>query len=116
MLIGSNVANFKRTPYRNKKILAAAKGEPCLVNLPGCTGGGEDTVPAHSNQGDDGKGAAQKSDDIFIAFACQYCHDVLDRRRKPHVDHYVHSNDYRFYHDRGIKRTIRRLLDLGVIK
>jgi len=122
-------AQPKRKPYRNKKILAAARDEPCLVNLPGCTGGGSDTVAAHSTAIDDGKGGAQKADDIFVAFACQHCHDILDGRKdgisllsvmgeigKEKQDIKINGQELRWYHDRGIKRTIRRLLDLGVIK
>ncbi len=121
-----NASNFKRTPYRNKKILEAARSEACLVNLPGCTGGGSDTQPAHSNSSDDGKGGAQKADDHCVAFACQYCHDCLDGRRKVNQfedlkikgapDLYMSKGELGWYHDRGIKRTFRRLLDKGVLK
>ena len=103
----------KRTAYRNKKILKAAQGEPCLVQIPGyCTGGGPDTVAAHSNSKDDGKSTGTKADDIFVAFCCSRCHDVLDLREKAPIALEV----IRWYHDRAIKRTIRRLLDKGVIK
>jgi hypothetical protein len=116
--------NQKRKPYRNKKILAAARGEACLVNLPGCTGGGSDTVAAHSNQYDDGKGGSQKADDCQVAYACLHCHDTLDGR-KPlsmigsslgDLSTLEKRTQINYYHDRGIKRTIRRLLDLGVLK
>jgi len=112
----------KRTPYRNKKILDAAQGEPCLVNLPCCTGGGADTVAAHSNSKADGKGASQKADDCAVAFACLNCHDVIDGRKKPPVrfsgDEGVNmpTHEIAWFRDRGIKRTIRRLLDKGIIK
>ena len=111
----------KRKPYRNKKILAAARGEVCLVNLPGCTGGGEDTVAAHSNQMGDGKGGGQKADDFCSAFSCASCHDVLDNRKAVYrtdgyVDTLIFGQELIFWHDRGIKRTIRRLLDIGVLK
>lgn len=77
-------------------------------------------MPAHSNRSDDGKGGAQKADDCFVAIACQRCHDLLDGRdklRKPDgVCGLMVQEDIEWYHDRAIKRTIRRLLDLGVIK
>lgn len=116
----------KRKSYRNKKILAAARGEACLVNLPSCTGGGEDTVAAHSMQADDGKGTSIKADDCFVAFACQHCHDILDARK--HLVKWDGTEDsgrygqnmpkaeIEWYHDRGIKRTIRRLLELEIIE
>ena len=109
----------KRTPYRNIKILRAAELEACLVNLPGCTGGGADTACAHSNQMDDGKGGSQKADDCTVAFACQHCHDILDGRKPPpwvSVQCGTPQSELIWYHDRGIKRTIRRLIDLGVLR
>jgi hypothetical protein len=117
----------KRVPYRNQKILDAARDEPCLVNLPGCTGGGADTQPAHSNSSGDGKGKGQKADDIFVAFACHHCHSLLDGRKmlskagditiRAHgFNEGISLADIQWYHDRGIKRTIRRLLDKGVIR
>ena len=109
----------KRKQYRNIKILHAAELEPCLVNLPGCTGGGSDTSAAHSNQADDGKGGSQKADDLFVAFACLHCHDILDGRKPPPwvaVECGTPQSEILWYHDRGIKRTIRRLIDKGVIK
>ena len=108
----------KRKAYRNKKILKAARGEACLVNLPGCTGGGDDTVAAHSMQADDGKGTSIKADDSMVAYSCAFCHDVLDGRHAPPLGAVSRMNktEVEWYHDRGIKRTIRRLLDLGILK
>lgn len=106
---------LKRKPYRNKKILEAAKGEECLIQSPYCNYDPNTVVAAHSNECDDGKGAGQKADDCFIAFACSSCHDYVDGR----APKYEGESDFEirlFYHNRGIKRTIRRLLDMGVLK
>ena len=105
----------KRKPYRNKKILEAARDEPCLVNSPYCNRDPSTTIAAHSNKMDDGKGLSQKADDIFVAFCCASCHDYVDGRTggADSGRDGMHRNEYL---DRGIKRTIRRLLDLGVIK
>jgi hypothetical protein len=97
----------KRTPYRNNAILRAAKGEACAI----C--GDEDgtTVFCHLNLADAGKGMSQKADDCAGFFGCAFCHDVYDGRRKrlgdPMSDHEV----LRAYY-----RTIRRLLDRGILK
>jgi len=106
----------KQTRYRNPKILKACHhpDNVCLVQLPGCQG--SPTVPAHSNASDDGKGGSQKADDCFVAIACQHCHDILDGRK-----HYGGKTELDvlaklWYHDRAIKRSIRRLIDLEVIK
>lgn len=101
----------KRKRYENKKILKACKDpdNQCLVQLPGCQT--SPTIPAHSNLADDGKGKGIKADDCFVAIACQNCHDVLDRR-KP--EYQITREVVQWYHDRAIKRTIRRMIDMGV--
>ncbi|MGW8178839.1 MAG: nuclease domain-containing protein [bacterium] len=104
---------LKRKPYRNKKILAAAKGQPCYLRIPGvCTGGGADTVACHSNLGEDGKGGSQKADDCFISFGCQACHDEYDGRTHKSG---LSSDFLQYFFDRGMKRTWRNLLDRGII-
>jgi len=102
----------KRSPYRNPKIRKAARGESCTLMMSGCSGGGEDTVFAHSNYGEDGKGFGQKADDCFGCFACYNCHSVLDGQKK----HSYSQDDLRYYFHRAMKTTWRRLLDLEVIK
>jgi len=115
----------KRKPYRNPKILKACHDphNTCQVQLPGCQG--SPTEPAHSNRSDDGKGASQKACDIFVAVSCRHCHDVLDGRDYcPPVSlppnkinqKIMSCTELQWYHDRAIKRTIRIMLDRGVIK
>ena len=64
--------------YRNKKLLDAARGQPCMH----C--GIEDgtTVAAHSNQAKHGKGMSIKAHDCFVAFLCFRCHAQLDQGSK----------------------------------
>lgn len=112
----------KRQPYRNKKILKECHNQDnvCTIQLPGCQG--SPTVPAHSNLADDGKGQGQKADDCFVAIACQHCHDVVDGRKPQMVGNgsfgleYMLQSEIEWYHNRGIKRTIRIMLDRGVLK
>lgn len=77
-------------------------------------------MPAHSNMQEDGKGRGQKADDCFVAASCQHCHDVLDGRTRirpfESATYYIPAEELVWYHNRGIKRTIRRLFDMGVIK
>ena len=108
----------KRQPYRNKKITQAARDEPCLANFPGCTGGGEDTVFCHLNANYAGKGMGQKADDCAGFFGCSSCHDLYDGRRwLPTKDE---RNEWTFeqygYLLQAYYKTIRRLIDKGVIK
>ena len=103
----------KRTEYRNPKLLEAAKGQECSVQVPGvCIGGTETTVAAHSPFGEDGKGMGQKADDCFIADACTACHDYIDGRGV----HCALEEDRQFFFHRGLKRTLRNRLDRGILK
>ena len=99
----------KRIPYRNSKILKAAKGQSCTIHSPWCNGNPETVVACHSNYHEDGKGAGQKADDIFVAFGCSDCHRWLDE------SHEDSEMKFRLFH-RGMKATIRKLLDLKIIK
>jgi len=103
----------KRTAYRNKKILDAAKGQECTINSPVCNYDSSTVVFAHFNDGWAGKGAGQKADDFAGAFCCARCHDYLDARITGSREL---MQDKEFYWRRGMYRTIRRLLDLGILK
>lgn len=105
------MTNFKRREYRNPKLIKWMHGKPCQVGSPVCDG--LNTVPAHSNSGDYGKGTSQKADDCACSIACTQCHDWLDGRVLT-LD--LTQEDKRFYHDRAIIRTIRLALDDGIIK
>lgn len=102
----------KHTPFRNKRLTNWAHGKPCQVQSPYCTG--RNTVPAHSNCSDDGKGKSQKADDSMIAIACDACHDFLDFKGKNWRAH--DKDEIRWYHDRGIKRTLRMMLADGILQ
>lgn len=66
---------------REKKIRKSARGELCHMRFPGiCSGGGEDTIWAHSPYYEDGKGVAQKAHDVLGCYACYHCHAELDGR------------------------------------
>lgn len=100
----------KRQPYRNKKIRDAARGEECTIDGPSCNNDPETTVFAHFNEGWAGKGMSQKADDCAGVFACSDCHDWLDGRAM------YEGWDRTEFWLRGYYRTIRRLLDKGVLK
>jgi hypothetical protein len=63
------------------KITDFARGQDCLLRLPGvCNGNPETSVWAHSNRYADGKGAGLKADDRNGCIACYACHMVYDRQ------------------------------------
>jgi hypothetical protein len=89
-----------------------ARGQPCLVRIPGvCDGGGETTVLAHLRiRGNAGIG--QKPVDMpFGAFCCFACHEVCDGRRKPPEG--MTRTDVQFAHALGCLFTVRELDKLG---
>ncbi len=91
------------------KITKFAKGQPCQVRLPThCNWNNETVVFAHLN----GAGMGMKHKDLFGAFACSSCHDVLDGRKKSGLT----QDDKRLYHYEAMHRTQQILLDNGLIK
>lgn len=101
----------KRRPYRNKKILVAARGERCTFNSPVCNYDPETTVFCHLNESFAGKGISQKADDYAGFFGCSNCHDLYDGRATCEISHEIMT----WYVLRAQNRTIRRLLEKGVI-
>jgi hypothetical protein len=98
--------------WRSRKYLdAVAALRICTVESPACRcNPSDDTViPAHSDQGEDGKGKGIKADDSMVAAACHDCHTWLGCGAVP--------RDLRnWYMDRGIKRTIRAMVGKGVLR
>lgn len=74
----SGVAAVKDAPVRSKKLRQSAKGEECLVRLPGCSGDPLMTIWSHYRGSAGGKGGAIKSTDIAGCYACTYCDAVYD--------------------------------------
>lgn len=66
--------------YENRKLRDLCRGQACAVMLHGiCTGGGDDTVAAHSNHLAHGKGMGIKAHDVYTFPACAACHRELDQ-------------------------------------
>ncbi len=95
------------------KLTQLANGQPCLVRLPGCDGGGETTVAAHYRMA--GMcGVGIKPPDILAAWCCHHCHDVIDGRQP--APHGWTRAEVRLAHAEGVMRTQERLLRMGAIK
>lgn len=95
------------------KITQLAEGQPCLVRIPGCDGGGPTTVAAHYRlAGMCGMGI--KPADILAAWCCDHCHAVVDGR-KPAPAGWT-RDQVRLAHAEGVMRTQERLLRMGAIK
>lgn len=86
-----------------------ARGQPCQVRLPGCSGGGDDTVLAHYRIA--GLcGVGMKPPDLIGAWACASCHDHIDRR-----DTSLEYDFVRLAHAEGCLRSIAELVKLGAL-
>lgn len=61
------------------KLRRSARGQDCMVRIPGvCNFNPETTVLAHLG----GAGMGLKNSDLFASFCCSNCHDVIDGRRQ----------------------------------
>lgn len=94
---------------KTSKIRQSAKGEPCLVRVPGvCNGNPETVVLAHLN----GAGMGRKQADHKGAYACSDCHAWLDGGYTGQG----HFRDYRdLMHLEGVMRTQDRLIEKGLM-
>lgn len=99
----------KMTPIRK-----SARGEECLIQLPGADyHDPATTVLCHSNQLADGKGMGLKAPDTRAAYGCHYCHDVVDGRRPLPPGLTQEAMLQRF--ERGITRTQEKLKEKGLL-
>lgn len=94
------------------KIESLARGQPCMVRLPGCDGGGETTVLAHYRLA--GLcGVGMKPSPLVGAWSCHVCHDYADFRRR--LPGYTRES-IRLAHAEACLRTLARLIEMGRVK
>ena len=94
----------------SKNIRNSARDEMCTLQIAGvCNYDTSTTILAHFP--DETKGIGKKSDDISAGFCCSSCHDVIDMRVRN--KHFKENED--FYLRRAQTRTIKRLIELGII-
>lgn len=90
-----------------------AKGRMCTIRIPfGCDGGGPTTVPCHFRSQRIGAGMGIKPPDLFCAFGCHFCHDVVDGRKRIAE---LSKEEIREYHLMGVLETQKWLWDAGYI-
>lgn len=78
----------------------AAKGQPCMVRIPGvCNRDDATVVLAHFRMQ---SGAGMKPEDQQAAFSCSACHDLIDGRT--HSDEWDRTS-VRLMHAEGVFRT-----------
>lgn len=96
------------------RIRESARGEECLVRIPGCPGRPDMTIWSHYRGSAGGKGMGLKSKDHCGAYACTYCDAVYDGQRKPPPG--WSSADVKLAWLEGHIRSLVRLTEKGVIK
>lgn len=95
--------------YRNRKLLNFARGQPCMMRIPGvCNHNHETTVAAHSNRQRHGKGTGIKAHDYFIVWACSDCHAWYDQGKSPQLEKEMAWIE-------AWERTIAELFEQGLI-
>lgn len=93
------------------KYTKAARGQECLVRLPGiCNRDPATVVFAHLRMSPY-SGTAYKTGNIFGAFCCSACHDEIDRRTRK-----LESDFVRMAHFEGIVRTQHKLIEMDILK
>ena len=91
------------------KLRDSARGQPCMIRLPGiCSGGTETTVLAHINGG----GMALKKPDLLGAFACDKCHGVVDGKIPTDMPEHI----IELHHWQAVGRTIEWWVENGYIE
>ncbi|WP_414945915.1 DUF1364 domain-containing protein [Serratia marcescens] len=82
------------------KLTDEARGRDCQIRIPGiCNRNPETTVAAHYRLAGT-CGTATKPDDMQAAWACNACHDEIDRRTR-----LIDANEARLMHAEGVIRT-----------
>lgn len=76
----------KPVPQRNPFLLSMARGERCVLRVPGvCNDDSSTVVACHSNLGEHAKAGARKADDQWHVWGCSSCHSWLDQGRAPYA-------------------------------
>ena len=101
---------LKSKASKPSKIRLSAKGEQCLVRVPGvCNGDPATVVLAHLNGG----GVGTKNPDWQGAYACSSCHEFLDGG---YANIGIWREQRDLLHLQGVIRTQQRLIDKGFIQ
>ena len=89
------------------KLRKSARGQECLVRIPGvCNRNPETVVLAHLGGG----GIGRKKNDLHAAFCCSGCHDEIDRRTR------ITDKEYaELAHRQGVERTQDYWLKMGMV-
>lgn len=98
----------KQTP-----ITKSARMEDCTIRIPGvCNFNQETTIFAHLPGVRFGHGMAHKVLNMFGAYSCSSCHDLVDGRTRSDYT----TDQIRIMHLDGVIETQMRLIEKGLVK
>ena len=96
---------MKQKRHESKKLRDSARGKECQVRIPGmCNRNPETTILAHINGG----GTGTKTSDLFGAFCCSSCHDIVDGKVRQDA---FSRDEIDLMHRQGVQRTQQYWLD-----
>lgn len=96
------------------KITDSARGEQCLIRIPGvCNRDDTTTVFCHEPSG---SGLSIKWPDTEGAYGCSDCHDLIDWRVPPPAEKLYSRQDILVMYYEGARRTRIKLLEKELIK
>lgn len=102
---------LKQHRHESIHLRDSARGQPCLVRLPGiCNHDPATTVLAHLNGG----GMGTKKSDLQGAFCCSDCHDVIDGRVSKRGTGFS-NEEIELMHRQAVERTQQHWLDVGLV-
>lgn len=101
------------TDAQKARIRASARDERCTVQFPSIAYHDPATVIL-AHLPDESHGMGKKSFDLSSCYACMGCHDILDGRADPAKNGLTEA-DMEFFMRRAQTRTLRRLLEKGVL-
>jgi len=94
---------------RQDKYTKSARGQDCLVRIPGvCNHNPETVVLAHLNGG----GMSMKHQNIHGSYCCSDCHDVVDSRAKSSYS----KEEIKLMLLEGMVRTQTLMIKNGILK
>lgn len=94
----------------NHAIRRSAKGEDCLMLLPGCPRDPERTIWSHNRHGRAGKGGGLKALDLNGCYACTHCDAIYDGQAPLPAGMTRDDVDLAFYraHDRSLVKLAQK--------
>lgn len=102
----------KKPRIKSKALRESARGEDCLLRIPGvCSWQPDETILAHNPYTMGNNGIGIKTDDLFSIYACSKCHDCIDRLEYVEID----PDQLELMARRAMQATQLKFIEKGLI-